>query len=189
MIQIWSLWTKGYFSREPPIQRKLDLDWLLSIFEGDWRTMDYNGQKKLRLSDLILCSTHHQSFQICSISVWLEGSFKGPQFTFLCDVVGQSRVAKVAAGLIISSQGQKMSRWILDAPAVPEIKSNDILCTIAFGIDNKIGSICWHLGLWAGHWQARLPESCAAKYLSEIRRYSCGKAVPMRGVLRIDMML
>ena len=164
--------------------------WLVAFhIWGGLKNHGLQWPKKFRLSDLILCSTHHQSFQICSISVWLEGSFKGPQFTFLCDVVGQSRVAKVAAGLIISSQGQKMSRWILDAPAVPEIKSNDILCTIAFGIDNKIGSICWHLGLWAGHWQARLPESCAAKYLSEIRRYSCGKAVPMRGVLRIDMML
>ena len=48
----------------------------------------------------------------------------------------------MAADLIISSQGQKMSRWILDAPAEPEIESNDILCTIAFGIDNEIGSSC-----------------------------------------------
>ena len=138
MIQIWSLWTKGYFSREPPIQQNLALTGCFPYLRGT----EEQWPKKLRLSDLILCSTHHQSFQICSISVWLEGSFKGPQFTFLCDVVGQSRVAKVAAGLIISSQGQKMSRWILDAPAVPEIKSNDILCTIAFGIDNKIGSSC-----------------------------------------------
>jgi len=70
-----------------------------------------DGETLEKVAALLLHSgSCHQSFQVCSISVWLEGSFKGPQFTFLCDVVGRIRVAKVAADLIISSQGQKISK-------------------------------------------------------------------------------
>ena len=112
----------------------------------------------------------------------LAGSFEGPHFTFLCDVVGSSRDGLGAAHITASCLWQHCSLQSMACSrhisAMPEYTRMSLCSTLPVVLSKRA-----HDGQMA---KAGLNDLRGSFCSASCCRHSCRKAVPERGVLQLQ---